>query len=198
MIHHQIEQNTAEWHEIRRGKFTASIASDLFMGKSTIGFRNVINNIVSQIYTGEVEATYQNADMERGHEWEEVAKERYALQTFREVTPAGFWEYNKFIGASPDGLVDSDGQLEVKSHKNVIMVDVLEKRVSPLFDKWQIQHQLLCTGRKWCDFIAFNPAFPSLVIRVNRDEAMIAELLAKINECIILVENKLTTIRAYK
>ncbi len=195
MIHHDIDQNSDEWHALRCGKFTASMFADLFAKETTLAYRNAINNIVHQRLTGEVEPSYSNADMERGHEWEALAVEQYELLTFRETRLGGFWELNKYVGASPDRLVDEDGIMEVKTHKGGIMIDVLVNQKSPLFDPWQIQGQLLCTGKKWCDFVAFNPNYEPLIQRVNRDEVMIKSLSDKLDESIKIVEAKIKSIK---
>lgn len=195
MTFHNIDQNSEAWHKLRCGKFTASMFGNLFSKKETVAYRNAINNVVHQILTGEIEPSYSNSDMERGHEWEILAAQHYELSTFSKVTNGGFWEYNKYVGASPDRLVDDDGIAEIKTHKGAIMVDVLVNKKSPLFDPYQIQGQLLCTGRKWCDFIAFNPNYEPLIQRVNRDEAMIKLISDKLEESIKIVEQKIKSIR---
>ncbi len=195
MTFHDVQQNSPDWHKLRAGKFTASSFGDLFSAKTTAAYRNAINNVVHQILTGEVEESYSNADMQRGHEWEELAAGYYEMKTLSEVTNGGFWEYNKYVGASPDRLVGEDGILEIKTHKGAVMIDVIVNKKSPLFDPYQIQGQLLCTGRKWCDFIAFNHKHPPFIQRVNRDEEFIAKLLDKLEESINVVETKIKAIK---
>lgn len=194
IIHHEMEHNSPEWYKARSGKFTASMFGNLFSKKDSVGYRDAINNVVHQIITGEIEPSYSNADMERGHEWEDTARQIYELTTFRELKAGGFWEYNKYVGASPDRLVDDDGILEIKTHKASIMIDVIINKKSPLFNPYQIQGQLLCTGRKWCDFIAFNPNYKPLIIRVERDEVFIKTLIEKLDESIKIVESKINSI----
>lgn len=194
-IFHNVTQNSEEWHKLRCGKFTASMFGNLFSKKDSVAYRNAINNVVHQIITGEVEETYKNADMERGHEWENLAAQHYELTTFKNISNGGFWELNKYVGCSPDRLVDDDGILEIKTHKGAIMIDVLVNKKSPLFDPYQIQGQLLCTGRKWCDFIAYNHKHKPFVQRVERDETLIRLISEKLDESIAIVENKIKTIQ---
>lgn len=195
IVFHNIDQNSGEWHQLRCGKFTASMFGNLFSAKNTVSYRDAINNVVHQIITGEVEASYSNDDMKRGHDWEDMARQVYELTTFNELSMGGFWEYNKYVGASPDRLVNDDGLLEVKTHKGSIMIDVLVNKKSPLFNPYQIQGQLLCTGRKWCDFIAFNPNYKPFIQRVYRDEVMIKMIYDKLEESIAIVEQKIKSIQ---
>ena len=48
--------------------------------------------------------------------------------------------------------------------------------------EWQMQWQMACTGRSWCDFVSFDPRMPEhlqmFVKRYQRDEKMIAEMEA--------------------
>ena len=56
----------------------------------------------------------------------------------------------------------------------------------------QMQTQLAVTGHKWCDFVSFDPRMPErsqlLIVRVDRDEAFIAELEEKVKQFLSEVE----------
>jgi predicted phage-related endonuclease len=195
MIHYDIQQNSEDWYKLRCGKFTASMFGSLFSKTNTISYRDSINNVVHQIVTGEIEKTYINSNMERGHDWEDMAAISYEMSTLSSVLNGGFWEYNDYVGASPDRLVDDDGILEIKTHKGSIMVDVLYQGKSPLLDMYQVQGQLLCTGRKWCDFMAYNPNYKPLIIRIERDEELIKKIVEKLQESILIVKEKIKYIK---
>jgi putative phage-type endonuclease len=196
IIHHNIEQNTEDWHNLRMGKFTASMFKDCFAAKSTAAYKNAINDVVFQILTGEVEESYSNAIMQRGHEIEPLAADYYELLTFSEVKEAGFWEYNEFIGASPDRLVNDDGILEIKSPKGTTLIELYETMKLPPVYYWQVHGQLMCTGRQWCDFISFHPSLKPIIIRIERDEAVIKELETKLFECVEIVKQKVELIKS--
>jgi predicted phage-related endonuclease len=82
-------------------------------------------------------------------------------------------------GASPDGLVGTDGLLEIKCPNSATHADTL------LYGKpsgdyvLQMQWQLACTGRKWCDFVSYDPRMPQhlqlFIKRFERDDAKIAD-----------------------
>jgi putative phage-type endonuclease len=176
MIHHKIDQNTDEWLLLRQGKFTASSFSDLFATKTTAQYKKAIRKVVFERLTGESPESFKNEYMQRGHELEVQAKEAYELYSFNTVQDAGFFELNEWTGASPDGLVGDDGQVEIKSPAYNTFIDYILSGKVPTEYVPQIQGQLYVTGRKWCDFIAFHPKLPLIVIRVYPDLVMIEQI----------------------
>jgi putative phage-type endonuclease len=179
-----IEQNTAEWLEMRMGKFTASTFSDLFMSKSTIARQKAIYKPVYERLTGDMPEQFMSDWMERGHELEPMAIEAYEEETFNEVDPGGFWTLDDWIGASPDGLVGDDGLVEVKCPAFNTMIEYLIKAELPKKYYWQVHGQIYVTGRKWCDFMAYHPNLKPLIIRVERDEEVMKKLEPKLIESI--------------
>jgi len=187
MKHYKIEQNTDEWFALRCGKITASQFKDCFAKETTQAFQNLIYSKRAEIHTGEVEESYQNEWMLRGHELEPEARELYELQNLVSVEPGGFWELNEYVGASPDGLVGNDGLLEIKCPKASTMERYFEENRLPTVYKWQVYGQMLCTGRKWVDFVAYHPKYDLFILRIERDEELIKEL----NEQLQKVTNKI-------
>jgi predicted phage-related endonuclease len=83
-------------------------------------------------------------------------------------------------GASPDGLVGDYGQLEIKCPNTATHIDTLLTQTVPGKYITQMQWQMACTGRKWTDFVSFDPRLPTelqlFVKRVDRDDDFIANL----------------------
>lgn len=188
MKQHKVEQNTPEWMELRRGKFTASSFADLFTKETTAAYQKAIYRVVFERLTGEQPELFSNEYMQRGHELEPFAVKSYEMETFQTVEPGGFFELNEWIGASPDGLVGSDGLLEIKCPAYNTMIEYLLKGKLPSQYKWQVQGQLYVTGRKWVDFMSYHPKLKPLIIRVDRDEDMIKDLEAILEQSITKVE----------
>ena len=186
-----IEQNTDEWINLRMGKFTASMFSDLMGSKNTLTYQKAINKIVFEILTNEVPENFTSGYMERGHELEPLAKELYSMMTFNDVSNGGFFSYGNYIGASPDGLIDDDGLLEIKSPSFNTMINYLLRESLPIEYKYQVQGQLFVTNRKWCDFMAYHPKLKPLIIRVERDEDIITDIQTRLNEAIETVINRI-------
>lgn len=198
MIHHEIDQNTEEWLELRKGKFTASSFSDLFATKTTAQYKKAIRKVVYEKITGESPEFYENDYMRRGHELEPAAREAYEMQTFNTVIDGGFFELDEWTGASPDGLVDEDGQIEIKCPAYNTFIDYILSDKVPTEYITQIQGQLFVTGRAWCDFIAYHPKLPLIVKRVERDEAIIENIKTALSFAISEAKNMIEVITKMK
>ena len=87
------------------------------------------------------------------------------------------------FGASPDGLIGSDGLIEIKCPNTATHIDTLLTGAVPQKYVLQMQTQMACTGRQWCDFVSYDPRMPaemqSWVKRVHRDDDLITEIEAE-------------------
>jgi hypothetical protein len=186
MKHFDIEQNSEEWDSLRLGKFTASTFSDLFMDKKTAGYRNAIIKVAFERVTGECEEHYTNKWMERGHEKEPFARENYELLTFNSLENGGFYEFNEWVGASPDAKITrQNGGCEFKCPSFQVYNEYLETQRLPKSYFWQIHGQLLCTGWDFIDYMPYSsPKLKQILIRVERDEAVLNQLKDQLSMCI--------------
>lgn len=184
MIQYKVEQNSDEWFALRRGKFTASTFKDLFMGENTQGYKDAIYKVAFERLTNTSPESFTNEYMQRGTELEPEAMAWYEFEKNVEVIKAGFFEYNDWIGASPDGLVGDSGLIEIKCPKFSTMMDYLIKKELPKTYFHQVHGQLLVTDRQWCDFLAYHPSLPKFVLRVERDKKIDDEILDKLFEAI--------------
>ena len=181
-IYNDIQQNTPEWLELRLGKFTASDAQAI--ASNGRGLESLVFEKVAEILTGKQKEEYTNADMERGHELEEMARNSYEVETGIVVKRVGFIEKSERIGCSPDGLIDEDGLQEIKCKNDANFVRYMFDKIIDTDHVWQMQMQLLISERKYCDYVVFNPNFPKTIIitKVVRDEAAIEKLRIGLEE----------------
>jgi hypothetical protein len=186
MIQYKVDQNSEEWMSLRNGKFTASTFADLFAKPDTKTFQNAIIKVAYEKVTGECEESYNNKWMQRGHEKEPFARENYELQTFNSIEDAGFFEYDEFTGASPDGkIIGQNGGVEFKCPSFQVYHEYLDSKKIPKSYFWQIHGQLLCTGWDFIDYMPYSsPKLKQILIRIDRDEKVLDELKSKLNECI--------------
>lgn len=184
-----MEQRTDEWFEARLGKATASKFSDILAklksGGEAAGRRNYRAQLVVERITGKRPERFQSSAMEWGQDTEDLAKLEYRLRTGNEVEEVGFIEHATIAaGASPDGLVDKDGTLEIKCLNTANHIEVLKANLVPTDHYAQIQGQLWITGRSWCDFVSFDPDMPEhaqiFIQRVERNDDYIANLAAEV------------------
>lgn len=193
IIIHDVVQGSEEWFACRRGKFTASNFSDLFMGKTTKTYNNLISQVVFERLTGETPESFSNEWMDRGIQLEAEAIERYESETFCKVKRVGFVELNEWVGGSPDGFV-KDGLIEVKCPKFSTLIDYILSGEIPSDYMYQMQGEMMVTGRPWCDFFAYHPKMKPLIRRVPRDEAMIEAITKELAKAIETAQQRLEKI----
>lgn len=187
-----VQQETQEWMDARAGAFTASRSGDL-MAKTRSGpsasRANLIARLAVERLTGHCVSTFQSAAMARGVEMEAEARDAYSFLRGVVVDEVGYVQHPTipYCGASPDGLIGDDGLLEVKCPSSEQKhVEALRNGGHATEYRWQLQHQLMVTGREWVDAVSYHPEFPGwlplAVTRVQRDDEAIRELIDAITE----------------
>lgn len=184
-----IEQGTNAWQSARCGKVTASKVADL-MAKTKSGYSTSRDNYMAQLVVERITNTkaesYSNAAMDWGTTQEPFARAAYEAFTGYMVEEVGFVPHPTiaWAGASPDGLVENDGLVEIKCPNTATMIDTLLTGKVPQKYFIQMQMQMACTNRAWCDYAVFDPRMPAkaqlFIKRVPRDAAFIAEMEAEI------------------
>lgn len=197
MIYHDIEQNSEQWDEIRRGKFTASTFADLFADKKTKTYQNAIIKVAYERATGESEESYSNKWMQRGHEKEPLAAEQYELLTFTELEIVGFYEFNEFIGASPDRKIKGiNAGCEFKCPSFQVYNEYLETGKVAKNYYIQIQGQLMCTGWDYIDYMPFSsPKLKQLITKIERKQDIIELIEYKLEQAIKEVNELINKIK---
>lgn len=156
---HNVEQGTDEWFAVRKGKMTASHAQAI--GNNGKGLETYITELMAEYFSSGEKEQYSNKHTERGNELEPIARHIYELETGQTIEKVGFVEYNEFVGCSPDGLIREDGGWECKSIDDVKYFKHLMNGESEIDSSylWQIQMNLLITGRKYWILTVYNPNF---------------------------------------
>ena len=172
-----VVQGTPEWFEARRGIPSSSNFDKIVTtaGKPSKQKEKYMYKLAGEKVSGISEETYQNATMQRGSEMEAEARQLYELTKGVEVQEVGFCIEGGY-GASPDGLVASEGLVEIKCPLVATHVGYLLKNKLPTDYFQQTQGQLLVTGREWVDFMSYYPGLRPLLIRVERDEVFLKAL----------------------
>lgn len=174
---HDIDQNGDDWYQIRAGRLTSSklgcVMANLGKAFGEPAKKYAVDIAIGQITGRAVQSSYQNDHMARGHEQEPLARILYEEETFCDVTNGGFFG-SEFIGCSPDGLVDDNGVIEIKSViSGVHYNNVKRQNIDPAY-KWQCIGNLKFTGRDWLDFISFCAEFPEgsqlFVWRIRKED----------------------------
>lgn len=195
-----MEQRSDEWFTARLGKVTASCIYKV-MARTKTGFgadrANYAAQLVSERLTGSKADSFSNSAMAWGTDTEPMAREAYAHSIGEAPVEIGFIDHPHIpmSGASPDGLVGFDGMLEVKCPQPATHLATLDGAGIDRKYVLQMQWQMACAERDWCDFASFDPRWPEPmrlhVRRVPRDEALIAEIEAEVTA--FLAEVEMTT-----
>lgn len=181
----EIIQGSDEWKAIRLGKVTASRVADV-VARTKTGWgasrATYMAELIVERVTGVPAEKYTNAAMQWGTEYEPEARIAYEFMRNFDVQQVGFVPHPiiAMSGASPDGLVQDDGLLEIKCPNTATHLDTLLGQAIPAKYQTQMLWQMACTGRQWCDFVSYDPRMPEhmrlFVRRLDRDEARISEL----------------------
>lgn len=173
------EQRSPEWMAARIGVIGGSSIGDVVAGGTGKMRKQLMYRMAGEILSGQNYIGYQSADMIRGVEQEPEARSLYELVSGNTVEQIGMVKDGTHFGCSPDGLVASDGMIEIKCPIPSVHIEYFIDGVVPSAYRKQIQWSLGVTGRAWCDFVSYSPTVsdkPILIIRSERNEKLISEL----------------------
>jgi putative phage-type endonuclease len=202
-----IKQGSIEWHQQRLGRVTASRVADV-IAKTKSGYSTSRDNYMAQLVcermTGTVAESFSNAAMVHGTDTEPLARAAYEDHADVLVDEVAMITHPTIeaAGASPDGLVGDVGQLEIKCPNTATHIDTLLSQTVPGKYNTQMQWQMACTGRQWCDFVSFDPRLPTelqlFVKRVPRDTAYIQMLEKEVKKFLVELDGKITKLNELK
>jgi len=195
MIILDMEQGSDEWLAARLGKPSASNFSKLITtkGDPSKSAGKYITDLVAERLSGEVTSFYTNDHMARGTLLEPEARSAYEFITDSEVLEVGFIVHKSFeYGCSPDGLIGTDGGVEIKCPAAATMVGYYEKPASLVTAYYQqIQGCIWLTGRAWWDAFAYHPTMAKhVLVRVERNDEFIDKLAAEVKAAVTEIKNQ--------
>ena len=185
------EQGSPEWFAARLGKASASRMADITARTKTVwgaSRANYAAELVAERLTGATAEKYSNDAMRWGTECEPQARAMYEFMTGQDVKQVGVVLHPAIdmACASPDGLVGDKGLIEIKCPNTATHIDILKNgTIDGKYIK-QMMWQMICTGRRWCDFVSYDPRLPPemqlFCKRVVFDQTQAAELEAAVVE----------------
>lgn len=201
----ELEQGTPEWKAARAGKVTASKVSDVLAKIKTgeaAARRDYRAQIVAEILTGTPQDDiFINDAMRWGTEQEPFARAAYETTRGVLVDQVGLVIHPTIErgAASPDGLVDPDGLVEIKCPKTAQHLSYLLANEVPSQYQPQMLWQMACCGAQWCDFASFDPRLPEdlqlFVVRFHRDQARIDAMEAEVKAFLDEVDATLASLK---
>lgn len=202
-----IVQGSDAWKQMRLGKVTASRVIDTDAKTKTGAWgasrANYMAELIAERLSGVPADKFTNSAMQWGTENEAAARREYGYRNSVSVEEVPFVPHPRIImsGASPDGLIGSDGLVEIKCPNTATHIDTLLAGVVPKKYVTQMQWQMACTERQWCDFVSYDPRMPDHMSyfckRVERDqdyitylEEVVSEFLAELAEKVSALTEK--------
>ena len=197
----KVEQGTPEWFAARLGNVTASRVADV-IAKTKSGYSASRDNYMAQLIcermTGTVAESFSSSAMAWGTDNEPFARAAYESLSDVLVDQVGYVAHPSIdrAGASPDGLVGLFGLLEIKCPNTATHIDTLISEQVPSKYITQMQWQMACTTRAWCDFVSFDPRLPSglqlFVKRVEFDAEYVAMLEQEVTKFLAELDAKIS------
>lgn len=191
------------WLASRVGCITASRMADL-MARTKSGWgasrANLAAELMVERLTGQPTPRFVNDAMRWGTEQEPWARQAYSELTGADVFECGFIPHPELqrAGASPDGLVEPNGLVEFKCPNSATHIETLLGGIVPEKHILQMQFQMACVGRDWCDFVSFDPRCPDhlrlFVRRIDRDHSLILELESEVAALDAEIEAKIAAL----
>lgn len=201
---YNIQQGTDDWFAARLGKVTASRVADV-IAKTKTGVSasrmNYMAQLVCERLTGTAAESYSNAAMQWGIDHEADAAAAYTFHHDTELESIGFVDHPRIAmsGASPDRLVGTVGLVEIKCPNTATHINTLDCGKVPEKYLTQMQWQMACCNRDWCDFVSYDPRMPEemrlFVKRVERDGNRISELETEVAAFLNEVDETVTRLR---
>lgn len=202
-----MEQKTEEWYAIRAGKASGSgvknIRAKIKSGESATRRNYRMKLVMERLLGRPLEDGYSNAYMERGTEMEPIARAMYEAESENMVDEVAWVPHPTIenFGVSPDGLVGTDGLVEIKVPSMPVHIgywlDAMDGKVPTDYTD-QMLAQLACTQRKWCDFVSYDDRVVEdmqlVVIRFEPDRKEIEELEKEVKQFLHEVDQEVLKI----
>jgi putative phage-type endonuclease len=196
-----MQQHSDEWFKARLGKITASQMANIQKSRKAGRANYMADKIVELLTDSKIEG-FTSPAMEWGTEQEANARIAYQAKTGAWVEEVGFMVHpdNDRMGASPDGLVDDDGCMEIKCPNTATHIDTILNEKIKLDYVWQMNTVMAVFDKKWCDFVSFDPRLPEphnlYIKRFFRDELLIADIMKLAKEFLIDLDVKIAELEA--
>ena len=204
---HKVQQYTKAYWDLRRGKVSASpihmLMSKTKSGTHSAGRATYMAQLCIEQLTNQTQDTYVSSAMAHGTQTEPLARSMYEVSEGVLVQEVGFILHPMIenSGASPDGVVQPNGLVEIKcpnsaTHIRTLLGSKIEQKYI-----YQMQWQMACTETDWCDFVSFDPRMPSglqyFCARVKRDAAIIGKLEGEGTKFLIELAQQVKELREY-
>ena len=154
-----IVQGSEAWFIEKLGKASSTGISNIMAKGKGLSRKSYMYALLGQRVTGKYKEFGKSRSIDWGTENEGLARAIYELETGHTVTQVGFINHPTIpmCGVSPDGLVLEDGSLEIKCLDTANHLLFWKEKIIPLDYQYEMTWQMCCTGRRWCDYVNYDP-----------------------------------------
>lgn len=197
----ELIQGSVEWRMARVGSLGASRLHEA-IAKTKTGYgasrANLMAELICERLTGVPTEKFVTQAMQYGTEMEPEARREYEFLHGVTVRQVGLIRHPtiRHTHASPDGLVNDDGMIEIKVPQPAQQLETLLTQKIP--DKYVVQMlwQMMCCDRQWTDYVSYNPSLPEhmrlFIKRLHRDDERITELETEVERFLSEIDAKLS------
>lgn len=193
-------QGSEEWFKARTGVVTASRFAAVMSSDKLATYKNYLAEIVAERLTGQMADSYTSKEMQWGIDHEDEARMVYEAIKGVEVQQTGLLKHAELeAGASPDGLVGTDGGIEIKCPNTATHITTLLSGKAPSKYYAQMQGQMWIGELRWVDFVSYDPRLDDknavFITRVERDNEYIKDLEERVTKFLAEVEIMLSKLK---
>lgn len=200
-------QGSAEWLQIRAGNCTGSRIYDACAkgktGKYYQARADYMNELLIERLTGQAAQHFVSDAMQWGTMYEGEARAVYETQKGTLVTECAYFPHPSIAhsGASPDGLVGIDGVIEIKCPTTGVHLETILSGEIPEKHTYQMAWEAECSGRKWVDFVSYDPRLPGnlsfFCTRYTPEPKFLEYLRAEVIKFLAELDDLEARVRAY-
>lgn len=174
-IYDSIDQGSPEWNALRVGSIGgSSISKAVAKGEGKMR-KQLLYDLVGELMSGEKKQGYASHEMQEGMKYEPVARSFYSLVNGVHVKQIALIKDGPHKHVSPDGLIDDNGMVEIKTAIPSVFAEMIDTGKIPTDRRRQMQWSLKRSSRQWCDYVMYCPylkddIYPMVTVRIERDE----------------------------
>lgn len=182
---HNFDQGGDEWKQVKLGRFSSSSAGTLMARSDGISYGKYIKRVALERVTREAAESFRGGPwIPRGLEMEPRARKAYEKVTRRTVTQIGAFTQGEYLVASPDGLVGTNGLIEIKCPKRENYQKYIDGIKVPRNYLMQMHFQMLVSRRKYVDFVVYHPDEDLFIKRITPAKNIMQDMRKRLNVAI--------------
>lgn len=201
--YHFIPQYELEWVRLHLGRPSASqfhrFMDTSFNLRKGDMVKTYIYEKCAEKFRNQALPGFTSYETEQGEILEYEAREYFQLETGHQVRRIGFVESaDNRCGCSPDGLIDDNAGVEIKSPQKVNAICYLIEDKLPNDYVQQVYGNLYVTQREWWAFYSYSRGLPTLLKKITSDDKIMSKIDNTMKEFYEVFDETYSKLKALK